>query len=96
MSQKQAIENENANTNTAVEFDCVETVCDAEPNNNQALIFEMEIEIHRTINMLGLLSDTVMNYAETIEDVNAQEAFFGLRAVLGDRAAALVALSDRF
>ena len=67
----------------------------AKPDNRD-LLFALQLETHRTINLLGLLSNSVLNYAETSEEVYAQEAFYGLYAALRDRSAALELLTDRF
>lgn len=64
--------------------------------SDRDLMFALQLETHRTINLLGLLSNAVLNYAETSEEVYAQEAFYGLYAALRDRSATLELLTDRF
>lgn len=73
-----------------------ERFSEAPNTGKQDLMLALQMETHRTINLIGLLCDSLLNYAETCEDVNAQEAFFGLYAALRDRNAVLVSLTDRF
>lgn len=69
---------------------------EAANTDSHDLMLALQTETHKTINLLGLLSNSVLNYAETSEEVYAQEAFYGLYAALRDRSATLELLTDRF
>ena len=73
---------------------------DAEATESCDLMFDLQLQTHKTIDLLGLLSDTVLNYAESYaensKDPDAQRTFYALAAIFADRKAVLEALTDRF
>ena len=64
--------------------------------NSKELLFDLECETVDTMNLLGVLSDAVLNYCENCDDLKAQAAFYGIHTALADRRDALKSLSERF
>ena len=65
-------------------------------DREKQLLIDMEHETLRTIYLLGMLSEMILNYCPTCKDLDAQSVFYGVQTALSDGHSALESIAKRF